>query len=97
MFHTNNLTWYGPSNRKYWAQPFTDATTVLTNSVDGTTWKGFHDFHIFSLQRTPRQDTNRPIRLTQSYTQLKFLNVKVLCVLNLHDNVALTFEWYENT
>ena len=35
---------------------------------------------------------NRPIRLTQCCTQFKSLGVKILCVLNLHDNEAFTFE-----
>ena len=40
---------------------------------------------------------NRPIRLTQCCTQFKSLEVKVLCTLHLHDNVAFTFKWYGNT
>ena len=35
---------------------------------------------------------NRPIRLTQCCTQFKSLGVKILCVLNLHDNEAFTFK-----
>ena len=40
---------------------------------------------------------HRPIRLTQCCTQFKSLEVKMLCVLHLHDNVAFTFKWYGNT
>ena len=35
---------------------------------------------------------NRPIRLTQCCTQFKSLGVKILCVLNLHDNEAFAFK-----
>ena len=35
---------------------------------------------------------NRPIRLTQCFTQFKSPGVKILCVLYLHDNVAFTFK-----
>ena len=41
--------------------------------------------------------SNRPIRLTQCCTQFKSLGVKILCVVNLHDNEAFTFKWCGNS
>ena len=38
------------------------------------------------------KDRNRPIRLTQCYTQFKSPGDKILCVLYLHYNVAFTFK-----
>ena len=45
----------------------------------------------------PLLPPNRPIRLTQCCAQFKSLGVKILYVLNLHDNEAFTFKWYGNT
>ena len=39
--------------------------------------------------------TNRPIRLTQCYTQFKSPGVKILSVLYLQYNVAFTFKCME--
>ena len=36
-------------------------------------------------------------RLTQCCTQFKSPGVKILCVLYLHYNVAVTFKWYGNS
>ena len=39
----------------------------------------------------------RPFWLTQYCTQFKSPEVKILCVLYLHYNVAVTFKWYGNS
>ena len=51
----------------------------------------------FEMQFPSFRRSNRPIRLTQCCTQFKPLGIKILCVMNLHDNEAFTFKWYGNT
>ena len=45
--------------------------------------------HLHGRLITLLQTIHRPIRLTQCCTQFKSLGIKVLCVLQLHDNVAI--------
>ena len=50
----------------------------------------------FKIMNMPAPQ-NRPIRLTQCFTQFRSLGVKVLCVFHLHGNIPFTFKWYGNT